>query len=280
VIAALRAPRDAFAWAVEGLTTLPDAVRNLVPGAPVPAALREDALLAVARAHHASAMAWLHGEWRAFAGSVPDGDVRLALAEYAEACATAGRPVPPTGLTEVLPPPAVRGIRAVVARGRAEAGLEARTRRVVADVRSLRPSPRVVIDLPLSMVGLTVAAPIVLAGATLGALARKAPPIPLVEGADDPDVSLLGALAAEAIPVLLGNAAVRAMVMGSPLRVSLGIRTGGSAVTVRVGRGRAAVVDGIDPDATVVLQGDVEPLLRLAAGVVLREAHDLSFRPS
>jgi len=97
----------------------------------------------------------------------------------------------------------------------------------------------------------------------------------VVEGADDHAVRLLGVLAAEAVPVLLGNAAVRAAVLGSPLVVAVGLRSGGRAATIRVGRGRAQVVEGIAPDALVVLQGDVEPLVRLATGVLLREAHEV-----
>ncbi|HMJ77830.1 MAG TPA: hypothetical protein VK507_17755, partial [Iamia sp.] len=116
------------------------------------------------------------------------------------------------------------------------------------------------------------------AGIALGALARLTPPVPAVDGADDPDVGLLGALAAEAVPVLLGNAAVRAAVLGSPVVLAVGLRSGGRAATIRVGRGRAQVVDGLASDVLVILQGDVEPLVRLATGVVLREAHEVHAR--
>jgi hypothetical protein len=270
--------RSAAAWGVETVATAPAGLRSLVPGAPVPAALREDVLVAVGHAQDAAAVAWVHGRWRDFAGSTPDGDVRLALVAHAERCARAGHPVPPDELADVLPAAAVRGVRAVVARGRLEAEVEARTRRVVAAVRSGRPRRDLVVDLPLAAVGLVTAAPAVGAGLVLGALARVAPPVPTVEGAGDPEVGLLGALAAEAVPVLLGNAAVRAVVLGSPVVVAVGLRSGGSTATVRVGRGRAQVVDGLDPDALIVLQGDVEPLVRLATGVLLREAHEVVTR--
>jgi hypothetical protein len=180
VTALLRGPRAAAAWAVEAVATAPAGLRSLVPGAPVPAALREDVLVAVARAEGADGVAWIHGEWRAFAGSTPDGDVRLALAAHAERCARAGHPVPPTELAEVLPPSVVRAVRAVV--------------------------------------------------------------------------------------------------LGSPLVLTVGLRSGGRSATVRVGRGRAQVIDGLAPDVIVVLQGDVEPLVRLATGIVLREAHEVVAR--
>lgn len=273
--APLDGPRALAAWAIELLLTAPAGLRSLVPGAPVPAALREDALVAAAHAHEATVVAWVHREWRSFAGTVPDGDVRLALARHAEACAAAGHPVRPDALSDTLPPAAVRGVRAVVARARVESEVEARTRRVVDTLVRGRPSRGVVLDLPLAIVGLAASAPALTAGLVLGALARVAPPLPVVRGADDPEVGLLAALAAEAVPVLLGNAAVRTVVLGSPATFAVGLRSGGRAATVRLGRGRAEVCEGIAPDAVVVLQGDVEPLVRLAAGVVLREAHGM-----
>jgi len=275
---ALHGVRAAAAWGLEAVVTAPAGLRTLVPGAPVPAALREDVLVATAHAQGAAGVAWIHGEWRAFAGSTPDGDVRLALAAHAERCARAGHPVPPDALDDVLPPAAVRGVRAVVARGRLESEVEARTRRVLAAVRRGRPSWDLVVDLPVAAVGLVAATPALAAGIALGALARLTPPVPAVDGADDPDVGLLGALAAEAVPVLLGNAAVRAVVLGSPVVLAVGLRSGGRAATIRVGRGRAQVVDGLASDVLVVLQGDVEPLVRLATGVVLREAHEVHAR--
>ena len=148
--------RAGAAWAVELVATAPSGVRSLVPGAPVPAALREDVLVATAHAHGAGSVAWLHGEWRAFAGTIPDGDVRLALAAHAEACARAGHPVGAEALDEVLPPAVVRGVRAVVARGRVESEVEARTRRVVGALAARRPDPGLLVDLPLAVVGLVL----------------------------------------------------------------------------------------------------------------------------
>lgn len=275
MIPRLTGPRAAAAWGVEALHTLPAALRSALPGAPVPAALREDVLLAVAHAHGARAMAWAHGEWRAFCGSVPDGDVRLALAAHVEACARAGHPVETSRLADVLSSSAVPGVRAVVVRGRVEADLEARTRRVLAATRAGRPTATMLVDGPLALLGATVAVPTLTIAAVVGAAARLVPPVPPVEGADDPTIGLLGVLAAEAVPVLLGNAAVRAVLLGSPMVVAIGLRSGRSTATVRVGRGRAQVVDGIADDVAMVLDGDIEPLVRLAAGVILREAHDV-----
>lgn len=279
MIPTLRGVRSAAAWTVEAAVTAPAGVRTMVPGAPVPASLREDVLVSVAEARGATTMAWLHGEWRSFAGSVPDGDVHLALDAHAWACAQAGYPVSSSGLAEVLSPAAVRGVRAVVVRGRIEAEVESRTRRVAAAVAARQVTRATMVDLPLAVAGLVATAPAMGVGAVLGTLARRAPSAPVVEGADDPDVGLLGALAGEAVTVLLANAGVRALVLGAPAEFAVGLRSGARAATVRVGRGRVRVGDGIDPDVLVVLQGDIEPLVRLAAGVVLREALEVVPRP-
>ncbi len=275
----LRGLRSAAAWTLEAVVTVPSGVRSLVPGAPVPASLREDVLVSVAQARGVTVMAWLHGEWRSFAGSVPDGDVHLALDRHARACARAGYPVSSAMLAEVLPSATVRGVRAAVVRGRLEAEVESRTRRVVAAFLAGEVSRATVLDVPLAAVGLAAAAPALGVGAVLGTLARLAPDTPAVEGADDPEVGLLGVLAAEAVTVLLANAGVRTLVLGLPADLAVGLRSGPRAATVRVGRGRVQVSDGIAPDALVVLQGDVEPLVRLAAGVVLREALEIVPRP-
>ena len=55
-------------------------------------------------------------------------------------------------------------------------------------------------------------------------------------------------------------------------------RNATSSATVRVGRGRIALDNGIAPDVIMVVEGDVEPLLRLASGQVLQEARNLRIR--
>ena len=71
---------------------------------------------------------------------------------------------------------------------------------------------------------------------------------------------------------------LRLAVLGSPVIVPLGLKAGRTSATVRVGRGQIALDNGIAPDVIMVVEGDVEPLLRLASGAVLQEARNLRIR--
>ena len=55
----------------------------------------------------------------------------------------------------------------------------------------------------------------------------------------------------------------------------LGITAGRTSATVRIGRGAITVDNGIAPDAALVVEGDVEPLLQLATGHLVREIGSL-----
>jgi hypothetical protein len=58
------------------------------------------------------------------------------------------------------------------------------------------------------------------------------------------------------------------------------IRAGRTAATVRLQRGQIALENGVAPDAIAVVEGDVEPLLRLASGSLLAEVGRLRLRPN
>ena len=45
----------------------------------------------------------------------------------------------------------------------------------------------------------------------------------------------------------------------------------GIAAPLRVGQGRVGIVSGVDPDALVVVEGGLEPLLTVAAGSIVRQ---------
>ena len=58
--------------------------------------------------------------------------------------------------------------------------------------------------------------------------------------------------------------------------ITLGVWWGGRD---RLGRGRVAMENGISGDARMVLEGEVEPLLRIATGSVLSELGNIRIRP-
>ena len=71
---------------------------------------------------------------------------------------------------------------------------------------------------------------------------------------------------------------MRLVALRLPVPLSLGVRAGRTSATVRIGRGRVAIDNGIGPDALVVLEGDIEPLLQLATGSLVRELSTLRLK--
>jgi hypothetical protein len=94
------------------------------------------------------------------------------------------------------------------------------------------------------------------------------------------EANLLVHLLAAAIPTYLSNAAVRLVVLGLPFEVAVGLKAGRTTATVRVGRRRVSVENGVAVDALAVVEGEVEPLLKLASGNVVGELRKLRLRPT
>ena len=56
-----------------------------------------------------------------------------------------------------------------------------------------------------------------------------------------------------------------------PVELAVALRAGRTAATIRIGRGRVVVENGVTADALVVIEGEAGPLLRLASGALLEE---------
>jgi hypothetical protein len=102
--------------------------------------------------------------------------------------------------------------------------------------------------------------------------------VPRVHAPPEEEANLLVHVLARAVPAYLANAGVRLVVLRLPVPLSIGIRAGRSTATVRVGRGRIAIDNGLGADTAVVLEGDIEPLLHLATGSLLRELATLRLK--
>jgi AhpD family alkylhydroperoxidase len=261
---------------------LPGLVRSYGPGGPLDPRTREQIILAVTEVNGCRYCAWIHGSWQEFLGEGAHADAEQALLAYARACAESGRPLPPDDLGAVLPSDAVRAVRATVAQievsnlvGNTVDGMLAR----VARKRPLSP-------LEFAREGATVAAavpiavPLLVTAGVMRLAARIAPPLPEVDMPPAGEANLLVHLLAAAAPAYLANAVVRLAVLGLPRPIAVGIRAGRTAATVRVGRGKVAVENGISRDAVVVVEGEVEPLLQLATGSIVRELSSVRIRPS
>ncbi len=269
-------------WLGELARTAGGLVSSYLPGGAIDPRTRERVILAASEVNGSRWCAWVHAPWREYLGE--DGlhpDVREALVAYARARAEAGRPLHPAPLAEVLTPAAVRSVRATVAQigvsnlvGNTADGLVARLTRA-------RPAD------PLAALGeiatiaaaTPIAAPMLAAAGLMRVATHLAPPTPTVEAPQGED-DLLVHLLVNAAPGPLANALVRTIVARLPVTVAVAVRAGRSAATVRFGRGRVEVVNGVKADAVIVVEGDIEPLLRAASDALARELGTIGIQPS
>ena len=235
-------------------------------------------ILAVTEVNGCRYCAWIHGSWADYLGQVEDpADVLEVLLAHARASAEAGQPLDTAPLLEVLPSEVVAGLRATVAQievanlvGNTVDGLLARaTRR-----RPLDPM-KAAAEVATVAIALPIAVPMLAVGGAFRLLRRLAPDVPEVEMPPAGEANLLAHLLARTVPSYLANAGLRLALLSLPVPLVLGITAGRTSATVRIGRGAITVDNGIAPDAHVVVEGDVEPLLQLATGHLVREIASL-----
>ena len=243
--------------------------------------MRERVIMAVTEVNGCRYCAWIHGSWQDFLGEgVNRADAEQAVLTYARACAEAGKPLDPTPLTAQLGTAGVRELRATVAQievsnlvGNTLDGLLARLTRK----RPLNPLAAVQ---EAAVVGAAVplAIPMLAIAGAMRAVDRLAPPLPEVGMPPAGEANLLVHLLSAAVPPYLSNAVVRLALLGFPFEVAVALRAGRTAATLRIGRRAVSVENGVAPDALFLLEGEVEPLLRLAAGSVVGELRKLRLR--
>jgi AhpD family alkylhydroperoxidase len=266
-----------FPWLAELGRTVPGLVRSYLPGGPIGPRTREQVILAVTEVNGCRYCAWIHGNWAEYLGDRAEADADEAILTYARACADAGTPLDPAPLAEVLPPEALQTIRATVAQievanlvGNTVDGLLARLTRK----RPLDP-PKAALELATVAVALPIAVPMIGVGALLRTVGRLAPPIPVIDMPAPGEANLLVHLLAQAVPSYLANAGVRIAVLGSPVPLKVTVQAGRTAATLTIGRGAIALENGVADDTMLVVEGDVEPLLQLATGSIVRELSTL-----
>jgi hypothetical protein len=198
-----------------------------------------------------------------------------ALVAYARLCAETGEPVDATTLEASFAASVVRSARATVAR----AQLGSLIGNTATSLLGRPPASRSALGLAgdLVTVGMTlpVAVPVAAASAAvataLRVVNRLTPPMPAPRLPADGEANLVVHLLAEAMPVYLGNAVVRTLLVWSPVTLAVGVRLEGTDATLRIGQGRVEIVSGVRSDALTVIEGGVEPLLHVAAGSILRQ---------
>jgi alkylhydroperoxidase family enzyme len=267
-------------WLIEMARTLPGLVSSYVPRGGLDARTRERVIMAVTEVNGCRYCAWIHGSWQDFLGELHPIDAEDALLAYARACAEAGRPLPTDDLRTVLPARSVSSVRATVAQielsnliGNTVDGVLARftRKRPLAPLALAREVVTVGVALPLAL-------PLLGAGGLMRLVGRAAPAMPPIDMPSPGEANLLVHLLASAAPTYLANAAVRAAVIGGPFSLAVALRAGRSGATVRFGRGHLAIENGISRDAVIVIEGEVEPLLQLATGSLVRELGAIRIR--
>lgn len=277
-------PASLAPWLVEIGLRLPGLLSSYTRPNVLDARTRERVILAVTEVNGCRYCAWIHGNWADFLG---DGISRLdaeeAVLTYARACADAGTPLDPAPLLEKgLPAASVQAVRATVAQIEVSNLVGNTVDGLIARLTRKRPLNPIAALQELAVVGAAVplAIPMLAVGAGLKAIERIGPPMPAVGMPPKGEANLLVHLLAAAIPTYLANAAVRLAVLGLPFEVAIGLKAGRTTATVRVGRSAVAVENGIAPDALAVVEGEVEPLLKLASGNVVGELRKLRVRPT
>jgi hypothetical protein len=271
-------PARLASWLPELARTVPGVVTNPYPR-PIGARARRRIVLAVSEANGCRSCAWVHGGWQEFLGEGPPDDPAIddALLDYARACARAGAPVDPAGLQDVLGASAARAVRATVARAELASLVGNSAERLIDRMRRRQPARLLPAMAELAAVALVtpVAVPWLAAAGLVRLANRLAPPAPVVHGPAGDQPNLLAVLLAEGAPTYLSSVAARTLVAQLPFPVAIAVRAGRTAATVVLDRRRISIHNGIHPNAALVLEGDVEPLLRAASGAIVREAGDV-----
>jgi hypothetical protein len=265
-------PAIVLDWLLELGRTLP----GLLPGGPLSPATTRRILVAVSDEHAAGTWRYVHDAWLDFRGADATDEGDEPFVGYARACAREHRPLDTTVLDVTLPKHAVTRLRALVARGELANLTADAADRLVATVTGTRrastvPHPaQLVWDAALATIGAPLAATGI-AAATAARLVQRLAPPPRIDTPDDDEgeANLLTHVVAETLRAWTANAGVRLVLLRLPFTVSIGLRDGLAESTVRLGRGRAEVTNGIGDDAVVLVEGELGPVLRNAAAAAV-----------
>ena len=270
-------PAIVLHWLLELARTLP----GLLPGGPLSPATTHRILVAVSDEHAAPTWTYVHDAWLDFRGAGEANDEDEPLVGYARACAREQRPVDTTVLDAMLSRHAVTQLRALVA-GSELANLTAdaadRLLSVVTGRRAHANPVHLAWDAALATVGAPLAATGIAAATAARLVQRLAPPPRSIETPDDDEANLLTHVVADTVRAWTANAGVRLLLLRLPFTVTVGLRDGLAECTVRLGRGRAQVTNGIAPDAVVLLEGELGPVLRNAATAAVEQLGHVRIR--
>jgi hypothetical protein len=258
-------------WYAALVPRLGTVARCHLPGAPVDARRRELVAAVVAGAAGSETLARLHAEWHDVLGPAELTEVDDEVLAWAVRAVGSVPVLDRADLPDEVTPAAARAVAALVVHGVVSSATLARATSLADRVTGSRPRSPVdaLGDLAAVVAGLPFTLPSLAVGSVLGAVGRLAPPAARVEV--EPSPNLLAQLLAETLPTWLGSAWGRTLVAALPVEVPVAVRSGLTGATVRVGRGRVQVVNGIQPDIWALFDGEVDALLRAGSHSLSRE---------
>lgn len=281
-------PASLGPWLIELARTARGLVDSYTVKAVLDPRVREEVILAVTEVNGCRYCAWIHGSWSDFLGEVDGHDASETVLAFARASATAGHPEEPERLAGTLGEAPARAVRATVAQIQIANLVGNTVDGLIARLTGKRPAEPLaaVAEAATVAVALPIAIPMVALGAALRFVERSAPPRAGIALPEAGEANLLAHVLAEALAPLEANAALRLALTRLPRRVAIGIRAGRTGATLRLGNGPKtgsgcmSIENGLAADALVVIEGDVGPLLRLAARPVVRDLSRIRVRPA
>lgn len=265
-------------WFAALVPRLGTVVRCHLPGGPVDARRRELVSAVVAGAAGSGPLARIHADWHDVLGPAELTEVDDEILSWVVAAVTTNPGFGDEQLPDEVTPAVRRALAALVAHGVVAAATAGHAGALAGRMSGQLPrSPRAALgDLAALVVGVPVTLPPVAFGAALGLLGRLAPaPTPVEVGADP---NLLTQLLAETLPTWLGSAWGRTLVARLPVEVPVAVRSGLTGATVRVGRGRVRVANGIGEDIWAIFDGEIDALLRAGSSSLSRELRSARLR--
>ncbi len=262
---------DFLTWGRRLVPQVATVTRLYLPGSPLDARRRELVAAVVAGTCRAPLLADLHRSWLDFLGPAELDDVDDEVLIWAVQSVTTPRGEPLPELPAGLDARVHDALGAAVAHGVVAALTVHHARSAVARLlgQKSRSLPGLAADLATVGLGAPTVLPVVGAATAISALGRLVPAPAEVHVDHDPN--LLAQLLADAMPSWLGGVGARILVALLPVEVPVAWRSGRSGATVRVGRGRVVVHNGLADDAWAVLDGDVDSLVRAGSQTLARE---------
>jgi hypothetical protein len=245
----------------------------LPTGRGVTARSRERMVLAVTEVNGCRFTEWVHAAWSEFLGEDDIDELLDGLVGYARASALAGQPLDPAPFAEILPDDVLRSIRATIALAEVSSLVGNTADDLVDQLTGRRPFQPASAARSAATVAWAVpfAAPMFLIAGAMRVTTRLSPPMPAVRVPSDDEANLVVHMLSEAVPSLLRNALVRAVVLALPIPLSIGVRAEETAATVRLGREQILIENGLRDDVILVVDGGLEVLLDAAARALSRE---------